>query len=57
MRRLLFITLAFTYLVSCDFLLSESELLKENYSITKIQPVDMFPHTDHVENIVLLKLK
>lgn len=33
------------------------ELLKENYSITKIQPVDMFPHTDHVENIVLLKLK
>ena len=33
------------------------ELLKENYSITKIQPVDMFPHSDHVENIVLLKLK
>ena len=33
------------------------ELLKENYNITKVQPVDMFPHTDHVENIVLLKLK
>ena len=33
MRRLLFITFAFTYLVSCDFLLSESELLKENYFI------------------------
>ena len=33
------------------------ELLKDNYNITKVQPVDMFPHTDHVENIVLLKLK
>ena len=33
------------------------ELLKEKYSINKVQPVDMFPHTDHVENIVLLELK
>ena len=33
------------------------ELLKEKYSINKVQPVDMFPHTDHVENIVLLGLK
>jgi len=33
------------------------ELLKDNYNVTKVQPVDMFPHTDHVENIVLLKLK
>jgi 23S rRNA (uracil1939-C5)-methyltransferase len=33
------------------------ELLKEKYVITKVQPVDMFPHTDHVENIVLLELK
>ena len=33
------------------------ELLKETYDITKVQPVDMFPHTDHVENIVLLELK
>ncbi|MCF8373670.1 MAG: 23S rRNA (uracil(1939)-C(5))-methyltransferase RlmD [Bacteroidales bacterium] len=30
-------------------------LMKELYSITKIQPVDMFPHTHHVENVVLLE--
>ena len=34
------------------------EMLCEAYKITKIQPVDMFPHTPHVENVVLLeKLK
>ncbi len=33
------------------------ELLKEKYNIIKIQPVDMFPQTDHVENIVLLSYK
>jgi len=33
------------------------ELLKIKYDISKVQPVDMFPHTDHVENVVLLKLK
>lgn len=32
-------------------------LLDENYSVSKIQPVDMFPHTHHVENVVLLKKK
>jgi 23S rRNA (uracil1939-C5)-methyltransferase len=30
-------------------------LLKDAYHVTKIQPVDMFPHTHHVENVVLLK--
>jgi len=29
-------------------------LLDEFYQIEKIQPVDMFPHTHHVENVVLL---
>jgi len=24
------------------------------YCVEKIQPVDMFPHTHHVENVVLL---
>lgn len=30
-------------------------LLNEKYTIEKIQPVDMFPHTHHIENVVLLK--
>lgn len=30
-------------------------LLDENYKVTKVKPVDMFPHTHHVENIVLLE--
>ncbi len=29
-------------------------LMTENYEIIKIQPVDMFPQTAHVENVVLL---
>ena len=29
----------------------------EKYSVKKIQPVDMFPHTHHIENVVQLKLK
>jgi 23S rRNA (uracil1939-C5)-methyltransferase len=33
------------------------ELLCQAYEITEVQPVDMFPHTQHVENIVHLKLK
>lgn len=32
-------------------------LLDSNYKVTAIQPVDMFPHTHHVENVVLLELK
>jgi len=30
---------------------------KGNYEIEKIQPVDMFPHTYHVENVVSLRKK
>ena len=33
------------------------QLLDEKYKVTKVQPVDMFPHTHHVENVVLLELK
>lgn len=32
-------------------------LLDVNYKVTKAQPVDMFPHTYHVENIVLMEKK
>jgi len=31
------------------------QLLGEEYRILEVQPVDMFPHTFHVENIVLLE--
>jgi 23S rRNA (uracil1939-C5)-methyltransferase len=33
------------------------EMLCEHYHILEIQPVDMFPHTPHVENVVLLERK
>ncbi len=32
-------------------------LLSEKYRVEKIQPVDMFPHTHHIECVALLKLK
>lgn len=31
------------------------QLLDADYKVTKVQPVDMFPHTQHVENVVLLE--
>ncbi len=31
------------------------ELLSEAFTVEEIQPVDMFPHTQHVENVILLK--
>jgi 23S rRNA (uracil1939-C5)-methyltransferase len=30
-------------------------LLSSDYEVSRVQPVDMFPHTHHVENVVLLK--
>ncbi len=33
------------------------KILNENYEIIRNQPVDLFPHTHHTENISLLKLK
>ena len=32
-------------------------LLDEKYRVTRVQPVDMFPHTQHVENVVQLTLR
>ena len=33
------------------------QLLDEQYRVAEVQPVDMFPHTPHVENVVLLTKK
>jgi len=45
--------------VSCNSATQARDLniLDEKYKVTKIQPVDMFPHTHHVENVVLLQKK
>ena len=32
-------------------------LMDAEYKVAKVQPVDMFPHTPHVENVVLLEKK
>ncbi|KPM49603.1 23S rRNA (uracil(1939)-C(5))-methyltransferase RlmD [Jiulongibacter sediminis] len=45
--------------VSCNAATQARDLqiLSEIYEITDVQPVDMFPHTHHVENIAKLVLK
>lgn len=35
----------------------DAALLDEKYSITKMQPVDMFPQTMHIENVALMELR
>lgn len=43
--------------VSCNSATQARDLalMKEIYQVTKVQPVDMFPQTHHVENVVLLE--
>ncbi len=43
--------------VSCNSATQARDLalLDEKYQVVKVQPVDMFPQTHHVENVVLLK--
>lgn len=45
--------------VSCNAATQARDLesLTTKYEVVRIKPVDMFPHTQHVENVVLLKLK
>lgn len=45
--------------VSCNSATQARDLqiLGTSYDVVKIQPVDMFPHTQHVENVVLLELR
>ena len=45
--------------VSCNVATQarDIQLLNEKFSVEKLQPVDMFPHTHHIECVALLKLK
>ncbi|MEN8224905.1 MAG: 23S rRNA (uracil(1939)-C(5))-methyltransferase RlmD [Bacteroidota bacterium] len=45
--------------VSCNPATQARDLaiIADNYKVEKVQPVDMFPQTHHVENVVLLKRK
>ncbi len=45
--------------VSCNAATQARDLavFDELYKVTQVQPVDMFPHTSHVENVVCLELK
>ncbi|MEZ4721681.1 MAG: 23S rRNA (uracil(1939)-C(5))-methyltransferase RlmD [Flavobacteriales bacterium] len=45
--------------VSCDPATQarDIKLLSAKYELVRIQPVDMFPHTSHVENVALLEIK
>ena len=45
--------------ISCNpaTLARDLKELEEKYEIKRVQPVDMFPYTSHVENIAILNLK
>lgn len=45
--------------VSCNSATQARDLalMDEKYKVTRVRPVDMFPQTHHVENVVLLELK
>jgi 23S rRNA (uracil1939-C5)-methyltransferase len=45
--------------VSCNSATQARDLrvLDEKYEVTHVQPVDMFPHTHHIENVVRLQLR
>jgi 23S rRNA (uracil1939-C5)-methyltransferase len=45
--------------VSCNPATQARDLnmLGEKYNVTRVRPVDMFPHTHHIENVVQLRLK
>jgi len=58
-KKILDIAAPIVVYVSCNPATQARDLrqLDEKYAVTKIQPVDMFPHTHHIENVVQLKLK
>lgn len=57
-QKLLEIEAPLVVYVSCNPATQARDLalLSQKYSVTRVQPVDMFPHTHHIENVVQLKL-
>jgi len=57
-KKILEIEAPLVVYVSCNPATQARDLqwLGEKYSVTGVQPVDMFPHTHHIENVVQLKL-
>jgi 23S rRNA (uracil1939-C5)-methyltransferase len=58
-RKILEIGAPIVVYVSCNPATQARDLrlLDEKYQVEKVQPVDMFPHTHHIENVVQLKLR
>ena len=58
-RKILEMEAPLVVYVSCNTATQARDLnlLAEKYMVTRIQPVDMFPHTHHIENVVQLKLR
>lgn len=58
-KKLLDISAPVIVYVSCNPATQGRDLalLDDKYAVTRIQPVDMFPHTLHIENVVQLKLR
>jgi 23S rRNA (uracil1939-C5)-methyltransferase len=58
-RKIIEIEAPLVVYVSCNPATQARDLnlLGEKYAVIKIQPVDMFPHTHHIESVVQLKLK
>jgi 23S rRNA (uracil1939-C5)-methyltransferase len=58
-RRILEIEAPIVVYVSCNPATQARDLalLDEKYEVTRLQPVDMFPHTHHIENVAQLKIR
>ena len=58
-RRVMDLAPAKIVYVSCNpaTMARDMLLLKEAYAILEVQPVDMFPHTFHIESVAKLEKK
>ena len=45
--------------VSCNpaTMARDFSMMKDNYTIKEVQPIDMFPHTYHIESVARLERK